>query len=81
MVQARMSRLMVAIQLVREKYDMKVLNKGVRLGGFDSQQAVVITILKTSRYLSKTPTPQNKTSIILQSPLRSIALINKTNQA
>jgi hypothetical protein len=28
MVQARLSRLMVATQQVREKYDMKVLNKG-----------------------------------------------------
>jgi hypothetical protein len=27
-VQARLSRLMVATQQVREKYDMKVLNKG-----------------------------------------------------
>jgi hypothetical protein len=66
MVQARMSRLMVATQQVREKYDMKVLNKGGQLGGFDSQQAVVITIPKTSRYLSKTPTPQNETTITPQ---------------
>jgi hypothetical protein len=28
MVQVRLSRLMVATQQVREKYDMKVLNKG-----------------------------------------------------
>jgi hypothetical protein len=28
MVQARLSGLMVATQKVREKYDMKVLNKG-----------------------------------------------------
>jgi hypothetical protein len=70
---------MVAIQQVRKKYDMKVLNKGGGLGGVDSQQAMVITIPKTSRYLSKTPTPQNKTSITLQSPLRRIDLINKTN--
>jgi hypothetical protein len=28
MVQARLSKLMVATQQVREKYDMKVLNKG-----------------------------------------------------
>jgi hypothetical protein len=28
MVQARLSRLKVATQQVREKYDMKVLNKG-----------------------------------------------------
>jgi hypothetical protein len=28
MMQARLSRLMVAAQQVREKYDMKVLNKG-----------------------------------------------------
>jgi hypothetical protein len=28
MVQARLSRHMVATQQVREKYDMKVLNKG-----------------------------------------------------
>jgi hypothetical protein len=28
MVQARLRRLMVATQQVREKYDMKVLNKG-----------------------------------------------------
>jgi hypothetical protein len=28
MVQARLSRLIVATQQVREKYDMKVLNKG-----------------------------------------------------
>jgi hypothetical protein len=28
MVQARLNRLMVATQQVREKYDMKVLNKG-----------------------------------------------------
>jgi hypothetical protein len=28
MVQERLSRLMVATQQVREKYDMKVLNKG-----------------------------------------------------
>jgi hypothetical protein len=27
-VQARLSRIMVATQQVREKYDMKVLNKG-----------------------------------------------------
>jgi hypothetical protein len=72
---------MVATQQVREKYDMKVLNKGDRLGGFDSQQAVIITIPKTSRYLGKTPTPQNKTSITPQSLLRRIDLINKTNQA
>jgi hypothetical protein len=31
MVQVRLSRLMVAIQQVREKYDMKVLNKGGQL--------------------------------------------------
>jgi hypothetical protein len=28
MVQAKLSRLMMATQQVREKYDMKVLNKG-----------------------------------------------------
>jgi hypothetical protein len=28
MVQARLSRLMVATEQVQEKYDMKVLNKG-----------------------------------------------------
>jgi hypothetical protein len=28
MVQARLSRIMVATQQVREKYDMKVLNNG-----------------------------------------------------
>jgi hypothetical protein len=33
MVQARLSRFMVATQQVREKYDMKVLNKGGWLGG------------------------------------------------
>jgi hypothetical protein len=33
MVQASLSRLMVATQQVREKYDMKVLNKGGCLGG------------------------------------------------
>jgi hypothetical protein len=55
--------------------------QGWLTGGFDSQKAVVITIPKTSRYLSKTPTPQNKTSITPQSPLRRINLINKTNQA
>jgi hypothetical protein len=35
---------MVATQQVREKYDMKVLNKGGWLAGFDSQQAVIITL-------------------------------------
>jgi hypothetical protein len=81
MVQARLSRLMVTTQQVREKYDMKVLNKGGRLGGFNSQQAVVITLPKASRYLSKLPCLKNKTLITPQSPLRRIDLINKTNQA
>jgi hypothetical protein len=81
MVQARLCRLMVATQQVREKYDMKALNKGGLLGaGFDSQQAVVITIPKTSRYLGTTPMPQNKTSITPQSPLQWIDLVNRTNQ-
>jgi hypothetical protein len=33
MVQARLSRLMVATQQVQEKYDMKVLSKDGKLGG------------------------------------------------
>jgi hypothetical protein len=58
MVQARLSRLMVATQQVRKKYDIKVLNKGGRQGGFNLQQAVVIALPKASRYLHKTPMPQ-----------------------
>jgi hypothetical protein len=35
-----------------------------------------------SFYISKqTPTPPNKTSITLQSPLQRVNLMNKTNQA
>jgi hypothetical protein len=82
MVQARLSRLMVATQQVREKkiwYES--FKQGWLTGGFDSQKAVVITIPKTSRYISKTPTPQNKTSITPQSLLWRIDLINKTNQS
>jgi hypothetical protein len=33
MVQARLTRLVVATQQVQEKYDMKALNKGGWLGG------------------------------------------------
>jgi hypothetical protein len=72
---------MVATQQVREKYDMEVSNKVGWLGGFDSQQAMVITLPKASRYLSKLQRLKNKTSITPQSPLRRIDLINNTNQA
>jgi hypothetical protein len=46
MVQARLSRLMVATQQVWEKHDMEVLDKDGRLRGGDSQKAVVMTIQK-----------------------------------
>jgi hypothetical protein len=48
---------------------------------FDTQQAVIITLPKASRYLSKPQHLESKTSITLHSPLRRTDLTNKTNQA
>jgi hypothetical protein len=58
---------------------MKVLSKDSGLG-VDSQKAVVMTIQKASRYLSKLQHLENRTSITPQSPLWGIDLTNKTNQ-
>jgi hypothetical protein len=67
---------MVATQQVREKYDMNVLTHGWLARGFDSQQAVVITLPKASKYLSKLQHLESKTLITPQSPLRRIDLTN-----
>jgi hypothetical protein len=72
---------MMATQQVREKYNMKILNKGWLTRRFDSQQAVVITIRKASRYLSKPQHLKSKTSITPQSPLWRTDLTNETNHA
>jgi hypothetical protein len=67
-MQARLGRLMVATQQVRGKIWYESLNKDGWQGGFNSQQAMVILY-------------QKLLDITLQSPLRRVNLMNKTNHA
>jgi hypothetical protein len=67
----------IATQQVWENYDMWL--KKEWLTGVDSQKAVVKTMPKASKHLSRLQHLKSGTLITPSSPLRSIDLTNKTN--
>jgi hypothetical protein len=66
---------------VREEILYESFKQGWLTRGFDSQQAVVITLPKASKYVGKLQHLKSEISITPQSPLRRTDLTNKTNHA